>query len=119
MLEEHAHGPSGIVVGATVHEGRAVVALQGDIDIATVKQLERCFGHLLGDSCSAMTLDMARVTFVDSSGLQAFIKVAKEVGTLNFLLKDPSETVSKLIRLTGLQDILRIQQLEASSIGGR
>jgi anti-anti-sigma factor len=116
MLEEHAQGPNGIVVNITVRGDRAELELRGEIDIATVDQLGQSLDGLLG-SCAALTVDLAGVTFIDSLGLRALVRAANHFGPDNFVLKSPPRSVRKLVRLAGLQEVLRMDPPEPSSNG--
>jgi anti-anti-sigma factor len=53
-------------------EGRVVLTLQGEVDLATVASLEA----RLGDACTrndAVTVDLRRVSFLDCLGLQLLV----------------------------------------------
>ncbi|MBO2457471.1 STAS domain-containing protein [Actinomadura violacea] len=49
--------------------GLAIVALTGDLDVASAAQLRGHLAALIGDGADHLILDFARVEFVDSNGL--------------------------------------------------
>ena len=62
--------------------GVARVALAGALDLATVPALEGHLAEVEGDGVSAIMLDLRELTFLDCSGLNAFL-AARSRATLN------------------------------------
>jgi anti-sigma B factor antagonist len=57
-------------------QGYAIVAVAGEVDIATVTRLrERLFG--LAASGSTLVVDLDQVSFIDSAGLAALVGAAR------------------------------------------
>lgn len=82
---------------------RVIVAVAGEIDIATVAELrERLFE--LAESNQSVIVDLSQVSFVDSTGLGALVGAAKRAaahgGTLHVVGARPA--VRQLFRVTGL-----------------
>ena len=83
--------------------GRTVVAVAGEVDLATAGELE---GIVLGELARAPVLvDLGGVAFLDSSGVRALDRLLKAEGDLRFsaTLQDP---VAQVLRLTGMHDVL-------------
>ncbi len=53
----------------TQPEARAVVRLIGDLDLATASQLRTALGGLVGRGVRTVTVDLAGLDFIDSTGL--------------------------------------------------
>jgi anti-sigma B factor antagonist len=53
--------------------GRAVVALEGELDIAAVAEIEPELERLERGGLSALVLDLRGVTFLDSSGIRMIL----------------------------------------------
>ena len=80
-------------------DGHWVVAVQGEIDLATVGTLE---AHL-NDVTGPLVLDLGSVTFIDSTGLTLLLRATKN----GLAVRDVSAQVSRLLAQTGFADELR------------
>ena len=103
---------------STVHmetgNGYLTVELSGELDIAAIEPIRDRLRHLAGAVCGVLILDLARVTFLDSTALGMFCDMhrrAAESGTLLVLINlDPQ--VGKPIRLTALDTVLNVHYAE-------
>jgi anti-sigma B factor antagonist len=90
-----------------------VIALAGELDPHTAPLLERAVAQLLAEGSTDLVLDLSRLAFVDSSGLRVLISAQRQLadqgGTLT--LHTPSETVRRLLEITGLIDHIAITGL--------
>lgn len=59
---------------AESRNGIARIALAGELDAATVPVLDERLAAFEGDGVSAIMLDLRELTFIDSSGLLAFLE---------------------------------------------
>jgi anti-sigma B factor antagonist len=84
--------------GTTTHP---VVAVRGEIDVATSPRLRTELSALLGRGANEITLDFAGVTFVDSSGLGVL------VGALKRLRENTGSDDARALRIVGAQDAVR------------
>ena len=58
---------------------------------------------------SHLTIDMARVTFVDSSGLGALVALRKAVGANGSVtLNNPNDFVMRVLDLTKLRNVFQV-----------
>jgi anti-sigma B factor antagonist len=60
-----------------VEAGGARLALRGELDIATVPQLQEAVAAALERSPGELTIDLRTLSFLDSSGLRQFILLAE------------------------------------------
>ena len=75
--------------------------LIGELDMATVTQLETAFEDVSGDG--PVTLDLAQLTFIDSSGLYAIMEFARSRnGSGPLILASPTATARRAIAIAGL-----------------
>lgn len=89
-------------------DGVARVALMGELDMSTTPALEDCLGRCRGDGVSAIILDLRDLSFMDSSGLHAFLRArndAEEDGH-RLHLTGASGAVRKVFELTETQFLL-------------
>ena len=60
--------------------GIARLALRGELDMQTVDRLSPCLERAEQEGTSEIVLDLRELTFVDSTGLRAFIKAWERAG---------------------------------------
>jgi anti-sigma B factor antagonist len=60
-------------------EGIARLELHGELDIGTAPKLDEAVDEALEDGCQEVVLDLGPTTLLDSSGLGALIRAAREV----------------------------------------
>ena len=92
---------------STRHEGPlAVVSASGDIDLAAVGELWDKLSVQI-TAATAVVLDCAEVTFLDSMGLQVLVRARDhaEKAQATFALAAVPEPVTKVLRLAGLQQL--------------
>jgi anti-sigma B factor antagonist len=81
--------------------GRATVALQGELDIAAVAELEPELERLERDALGLIVLDLRGLTFLDSSGIRMILAAdarAREQGRRLALVPGP-EPVHRIFEL--------------------
>jgi anti-sigma B factor antagonist len=85
--------------------GHALVTVAGEIDIATVAQLEEQLSALAG-SGRPLVADLGQVSFIDAAGLRALGRAAKQAaahsGKMHVVCGRPQ--ILRLFELTGLDD---------------
>lgn len=84
-----------------------LLTLVGSVDLVSKDELISTGQRALeGGGCTQLTLDLAGVTFMDSSGLGALITLDNDAETRQtaFAVRNPSARVERLLTLTGLAD---------------
>lgn len=81
---------------------------RGEIDAASAETLEVA---VVGaqEGAKGLTLDLAAVTFIDSSGLRVIataLQRAEEQGT-ELTIASPSDPVRRILDVTGFSDLIR------------
>ncbi|MGV8082945.1 MAG: anti-sigma factor antagonist [Coriobacteriia bacterium] len=85
-----------------------VIRLSGDIDTAIVPQLRAALGDVLDDSqCTDLVLDLAEVTYADSSALGLLIWLDHSLRPQNgrLVLAGANPDVSRILELSGLANV--------------
>jgi anti-anti-sigma factor len=79
--------------------------LAGEIDAFTSAELAEAFQHVPDLADGVIEVDVAGVTFIDSSGLRVLIGLTDRVATDGgrVALLNPSSAVSKILEITGLE----------------
>ena len=86
-------------------EGTIHVVLSGEIDVSAVPALDDAFGDA-AERHGLVVVDMADVTFVDSSGVGALLRLRQRVGS-RFVVGSTSPTVERVLTIAGVAAILR------------
>lgn len=94
----------------TVHlDGHAVLAIEGEIDLATAPSFGAAIDEGLRHT-GRVVLDFAGVTFMDSSGLNVLVAAASQSAALNsVLIRNAPVSVQRLLSITGLNEVIPIE----------
>lgn len=96
---------------STAGDERGTLAVSGEVDIATDEQFLTAALACLDDSLEVCEIDLGGVTFIDSSGLGALVRIrnaAHERGKRLVLTHVPA-TVNRLFEVTGLAEAFGIR----------
>ncbi|MFD1831333.1 STAS domain-containing protein [Streptomyces desertarenae] len=85
----------------------AVAAVGGEMDLHTAPDLRRQATALIGDH-PHLILDLSGVTFCDSSGLNALLRLRRHAGENGgrLPLAAPTDRITRMLRLTGADTVL-------------
>ena len=81
----------------------SVVVVGGEIDMATVPQLEAALSGVDGD----VVVDLAAVTFLDSSGIGMLVRASQRTNETGHVLRTRAErdNVWRTLQVTNLTDL--------------
>lgn len=84
--------------------GHTVIAVRGELDIATTAALRNRILTILADATTSVVIDLSAVTFCDASGLALLVGTQRRARLqgVAVALAAPRPIVSKLLRITGL-----------------
>ena len=102
-------------VHEAVYGAHHTLALSGELDIVSAAELEARLREVSSDGTTGITLDLSRVTFMDSAGLRAVL-YAKELADSHeceFAVIPGPPNVQRLFELAALLNVLPFE------IGGR
>ena len=90
-------------------EGDACLRLAGELDLSTAPELNSAIDRLIAEGQRELLLDLAELTFCDSTGIAAFVRgdniVAADGGWLR--LTGATGRVARVLQVTGLAEVLR------------
>jgi len=90
---------------AIVQYGPNTYFLGGELDLATAPRLEEAVQASI-ETGGPVLFDLSAVSFIDSSGLRAFLSIAQNLGTKGcVLLHAPQKRVRRLIEMVRLTDV--------------
>jgi anti-sigma B factor antagonist len=82
------------------------IVLRGELDLATVAQLDQAIHEAHGRGARQLLLDLRELQFIDSTGLHAFVRIDAGARTnghnVSFVEGQPQ--VQHVLALTGLDD---------------
>ncbi|WP_193373720.1 MULTISPECIES: STAS domain-containing protein [Nocardiopsis] len=90
----------------------AVVAVSGEIDLYTAPQLHSELVDALEDGARRLIIDMSRVEFCDSTGMNVLLSAMKRArekeGDLELVAPKPA--VMKILEVTGLNAVFTLKE---------
>ncbi len=87
-------------------DGTPVVAVRGDLDIASAERLNAAVAPLIADHAARLIVDVQHLRFADSSAIALWVRWASAVDELQ--LRGASPLLRRLIRSMGLSEHLRL-----------
>jgi anti-sigma B factor antagonist len=103
--------PDGRAVPMAVrgHESGTVV-LTGELDVMSAPELRECLRRCIADGFFEITLDLADLRFIDSSGIAVLVATVRDLephaGRL--VIHNPSNQARKVMGITGLADLVAV-----------
>jgi anti-anti-sigma factor len=86
--------------------GSIIVRVSGDLDLSNVEDVEGAVEPMLSQPPKRLVVDVAGLRFADSSALALWVRWANRVDQVE--IRDPSDTVRRLIERMGLAERLRL-----------
>lgn len=100
-------------------EGRYVVTVSGELDLATADRLWTQLEALLVPQ-AVVVLDGTEISFLDSSGLRVLLQAGNRAtaGGAQFRLVAPQQAVQRVLELAGTKDHLQTRETVAAALAG-
>jgi anti-sigma B factor antagonist len=91
--------------------GVATFVVDGEIDISNARDFGTALlEHIEDPGTTQLVVDLSRVEFMDSSGLQALLGARRNAtGRVDLVLLNPSSAIVRLLELTALTEMFAIQ----------
>jgi anti-sigma B factor antagonist len=106
----------------TAAAGATVVAVGGEIDVASAPQLRDCLNQTIDAGNRQLVVDLRRVSFMDSVGLGVLVGALRRLrghhDGLIRLICAPNGLVVRILRLTGLDRVFPLHASLADALGG-
>lgn len=103
-------GSVDLEISTSVVDDRTVVRVAGEIDVYTAPQLREHLDHEIESGAHDLVVDLAGVTFMDSTGLGVLVGRLKQVRSNNgsMRLVCAQDRVIKVFLITGLDKVFEI-----------
>jgi anti-anti-sigma factor len=91
-------------------DGQVVVTVRGEIDLTVEDDLHACIERC-SDGDRPLVLDLAGVTFMDSTGIKTLVWAYRRQGQPQngLIVRNPSDAVQELLALSGLSGVFTIE----------
>ena len=99
----------------------ALLAVSGELDIATAPELEQALEQISPEQCKLVVVDLRELEFMDSTGLSTLVRAHQRLSEQDCeltLVKGPPQ-VQRLLDLTGVADRLRLGSDPSELLNGR
>jgi anti-sigma B factor antagonist len=101
--------PTGFSISISDRDGRAVVVIRGELDLATAPELEAAIQGRL-DEGQDVVVDLRELEFMDSTGLRVLVSAhARVEGTeQRFLIVRPlpGAPIERILAVAGVEQVL-------------
>ncbi len=88
-------------------DGAPVVSLSGELDSSNVTVVRNAVAAIAAERPERLVFDLGGLRFMDSAGIAILVGVAAELDTV--AVRNPTSIVRRLIEVTGLASVLRIE----------
>ena len=87
-----------------------ILALEGEIDLHRLPEIKETLEPLVAQQTPRILIDLTKVTYIDSSGLAAFIETMQRIASYGgkFALFGLGESVRAIFEIARLDQIFRI-----------
>jgi anti-anti-sigma factor len=103
-----AFDPSGFSISTSERDGRAVVLIRGELDLATAPDLECVVAEHL-DTGKDVVVDLRELEFMDSTGLRVLVAADARVkdGQRFLVVRPPAGgAIAKILSIAGVESEL-------------
>lgn len=89
--------------------GWVAIAVEGEVDLATVEDLQAAIDQVLAASGDHLVVDLTSSTFMDSTGLKALVMSHRKFDDAgrSFAIAVDGGPISRLINLSGVDKTIR------------
>lgn len=88
-------------------EGTISVAISGELDISNAEVLRKQFEPILALLPATLIIDIAELTFMDSSGIALLVQLATRIDSIT--LRNASPLIRRVLEATGVTTLLGVE----------
>jgi anti-sigma B factor antagonist len=108
----------GLSVSVESGDGAVVITVAGEIDIASAPGLRDALAEAMRRPPRTLTVDLAQVSFIDSSGLDALSWVKRAAPGTEVVLASPSRQCRRILEISGLDQVFTLEPPAADAAAG-
>jgi anti-anti-sigma factor len=106
-----AFDPSGFSISISDRNGRAVVVIRGELDLATAPDLETALSELQ-EAGQDVAVDLRELEFMDSTGLRALVaahaRAEDSERTFVIVRPRPGAPIERILAIAGVASVLEL-----------
>jgi anti-sigma B factor antagonist len=108
--EEEEAGVQRFEASAETFKGVRVVAVRGELDIATSPQVRELLGDPATDKARPLVIDLGQCSFIDSTGLAVLLHGAQPAqnGASQVAIVTPGGDVRRMLELTAIDQTIPV-----------
>ena len=91
----------------TISTHGSTLFIAGEIDMGTAAQLDAVTG-MLGEQEGPVIIDVSGVTYMDSTGVHAFIRLLRRLSSWCLILHGANDEVLRVLQVSGLSSVERL-----------
>ena len=99
-------------------EGVALVELVGELEVVSVDEFSMRMADLGGSGAIGVVVDLAGISFIDSSGINALVRAVRSVeargGTA--VIASPSAVAQRVFAITRLPQLVPVEQDRSTAL---
>jgi anti-sigma B factor antagonist len=100
-------------ITSTTSEGVVFLEVSGEVDMTVADELRDAGIAALTPLAGTVRIDLAEVTFMDSSGLAALVAIRNRAGAEHLVIvQNPQRNVQRVLELSGLDHVFHMQATE-------
>jgi anti-sigma B factor antagonist len=110
--QSEAFGPGRILLAELSDRGDEIVyALTGEIDLSVADELGARISELLRRGSATVVLDLAQLTFIDSSGCRLLVMASREAAEAKrrLVVRNLGGSPRRVLEMTGITDALEVE----------
>ncbi len=90
--------------------GRSTIQVRGELDLSTAAQITGAVTRLVDEGHRFIQLDLKQLQFIDAAGLEALLEAHNALRAVHgeFVITNVPQLALRLVKLTGLDDVLFI-----------
>jgi anti-sigma B factor antagonist len=93
-----------------IAQNRALLTVTGELDVASARSFKQTLLEVIADGTDGVVVDLARTTFVDSSGVAALLTGVKRLRPRErrLVLVTTNPSIAHALEIIGLSEVLPI-----------
>ena len=107
-----------LTISAADQAGHAVLVVAGELDLATAPQLADHALAVVESASGDLVIDASGLSFCDSSGLTAFVRVTNRLAEQGrrLAIAGPPPIVHRVLEISGLVEAITVQDTVSEAI---
>jgi anti-anti-sigma factor len=110
-MSESSPAPGALRISCVFHDGTASVALEGELDLASARQMEERLTAIEDRRPARLIIDLGQLDFIDSTGLRLLLQADARAREQQYelVLRPGQPSIQRVFEVTGALAILRFE----------